>query len=63
MTTPGPDVTGVKPLPDAPPTMPVETLVESMKPEQPLAIDTSMTSSGYGGQGASTGATGTSAPQ
>jgi pilus assembly protein CpaC len=65
MTTPGPDVTGAKPLPDAPPTMPVETLVESMKPEQPLVIEGGMSTSGYGtqGGGGSTGATSTSAPQ
>jgi pilus assembly protein CpaC len=62
MINPGPDVTGAKPLPDAPPTMPVETLIESMKPEQPLVIDTSMTTGGYTtqGGGASTGATGIS---
>ncbi len=62
MTTPGPDVTGAKPLPDVPPTMPVETLVESMKPEQPLVID-SMTTTGYTPQGAAGGATAASAPQ
>jgi pilus assembly protein CpaC len=65
MTNPGPEVTGAKPLADATPTMPVEKLVESMQPEQPLVIDTSMTQGGYGNQGASTGATGTApaAPQ
>jgi pilus assembly protein CpaC len=57
MSNPGPDVTGAKPLPDATPTMPVEKLIESMQPEQPLVIDTNMTQGGYGGQGASTGAT------
>ena len=57
MSNPGPDVTGAKPLPDAPPAMPVEKLIESMQPEQPLVIDTNMTQGGYGGQGASTGAT------
>lgn len=57
MTNPGPDVTGAKPLPDTPPTMPVEKLIESMKPEQPLVIEGSMTTSGYtASQGASTGA-------
>jgi pilus assembly protein CpaC len=62
MTNPGPDVTGAKPLADATPTMPVEKLIESMQPEQPLVIDTNMTQGGYGGQGASTGAVSTPAP-
>ena len=43
METPGASVTGAKPLPDATPTMPVEKLIESMQPEQPLVIDSSMT--------------------
>jgi pilus assembly protein CpaC len=67
MTNPGPDVTGARPLADAPPAMPVEKLVESMQPEQPLVLDGNMTPGGYtsqGGQGASTGAVSTpSAPQ
>ena len=57
MSNPGPEVTGAKPLPDATPTIPVEKLIESMQPEQPLVIDTNMTQGGYGGQGAATGAT------
>lgn len=61
MANPGPDVTGAKPLADAPPTMPVEKLVESMQPEQPLVTDGSMTPGGYTSQGASTGATSTPA--
>lgn len=44
MTTPGSDVTGAKPLPASPPKIPIEKLMESMKPEKPLTID-----SGYGG--------------
>jgi pilus assembly protein CpaC len=57
MTNPGPSVTGAKPLPDTPPSMPVEKLIESMKPEQPLVIEGGMTSGGYTtGQGASAGA-------
>jgi pilus assembly protein CpaC len=64
METPGATVTGAKPLPDATPTMPVEKLIESMQPEQPLVIDTSMAPGGYAGQGASTGAASTpAAPQ
>ena len=42
--------------PAAPATMPVEKLIESMKPEPPLATDTGGMSSGGGG-GASTGST------
>jgi pilus assembly protein CpaC len=63
METPGASVTGAKPLPDATPTMPVEKLIESMQPEQPLVIDTNMTTSGYTTQGGSTGATAASPPQ
>lgn len=56
MTNPGPDVTGAKPLPDSSPTMPVEKLIESMKPEQPLVIEGSMTTTGYtASQGGSSG--------
>jgi pilus assembly protein CpaC len=46
MTTPGPEVTGVKPPSPPRPTLPVEKLLESLQPEQPLVIDTSMRSSG-----------------
>jgi pilus assembly protein CpaC len=62
MINPGPDVTGAKPLPEATSTMPVEKLIESMQPEQPLVIDTNISTGGYGtqGGGASTGATSTS---
>jgi pilus assembly protein CpaC len=60
MTTPGADVSGVKPPAPSPPTMPVEKLIDSMKPEQPLVIDSGMSPAGSGGgststQGASTG--------
>jgi hypothetical protein len=63
MSTPGPNLAGAKPLADAPLTMPVEKLIESMQPEQPLVIDTNMTTSGYTTQGGSTGATAASPPQ
>jgi pilus assembly protein CpaC len=56
MANPGPEVTGAKPLAEAPPTMPVEKLIESMQPEQPLVVDSNMTTSGYTTEGASTGA-------
>jgi pilus assembly protein CpaC len=45
MSNPGSEVTGAKGLAAAAPSMPVEKLVQSMKPEQPLTIDSSMTSS------------------
>jgi pilus assembly protein CpaC len=49
MTTPGADVTGAKPPAPPPPTMPVEKLIDSMKPEQPLMIDSGMSPGGGGG--------------
>jgi pilus assembly protein CpaC len=51
-TTPGASMTGVKP----PLTIPVEQLIQSMKPEQPLTTDGSYSSGGYA-PGASTGST------
>lgn len=39
VTTPGTDVSGVKSRPAPPATMPVESLVQSMQPEQPLATN------------------------
>ncbi|MEO6966658.1 MAG: pilus assembly protein N-terminal domain-containing protein [Acidobacteriaceae bacterium] len=51
MTTPGASVTGAEPLSPTPPSMPVESLIESMKPEKPLVVDNSS-----GGQGSSQGA-------
>ncbi len=50
MTTPGADVTGAKPIPPPGPSMPIEQLIESMQPEQPLVID----SGGYSPGGGST---------
>lgn len=46
MANPGPEVTGAKPLPASAESMPVEKLVQSMKPEQPLAIEGSMSPGG-----------------
>lgn len=40
MTNPGPNVTGAMPLPSPKPTMPIEKLIQSMQPEQPLVVDT-----------------------
>lgn len=59
MTNPGPDVTGAKPLPPSPPKIPVEKLMESMKPEHPLVIQTESGTMSGGGVGYSGG----SAPQ
>jgi pilus assembly protein CpaC len=65
MINPGPEVTGAKPLPEATSTMPVEKLIESMQPEQPLVIEGGMSTSGYGtqGGGGSTGASTSVVPQ
>ncbi len=51
MTNPGPTVTGAKPLPPSPANIPIEKLMESMKPEKPLVIQTE---TGYGGVGSTT---------
>jgi hypothetical protein len=48
MTTAGANVTGVKPPPPPPPTMPVEQLIQSMKPEKELSTEGSYSSGGYG---------------
>lgn len=68
MTNPGSDVTGAKPLPAPAPTMPIEKLIESLKPEPPLIINSMQgPSSGYGsGQQPGTpnpGVTSSSPPQ
>src|SRR5260370_32575211 len=52
-TTPGAGVTGVKP----PLTMPVEQLIQSMRPEKPLTTDGGYSSGGYAPGAASTGST------
>jgi pilus assembly protein CpaC len=49
MTTPGADVTGAKPLPPSPQSIPIEKLMDSMKPEKPLVIQTGAGASGGGG--------------
>jgi pilus assembly protein CpaC len=56
MHTPDEKADGVAPVP-APTTMPVEQLIESMKPEKPLLIEGSM------GTGTSSGSSSSSAPQ
>ena len=54
MTTPGTNVTGAKPLPPSPTNIPIEKLMESMKPEKPLVIQSG---SSMGGGGGSSGGT------
>ncbi|MES2222298.1 MAG: pilus assembly protein N-terminal domain-containing protein [Acidobacteriota bacterium] len=48
MMNPGPEVTGAKPLPPAPPKISIEDLKDSMKPEQPLVIPSE---TGFAGTG------------
>ena len=59
MTTPGPEVTGGKLPPPPAPTVPVETLIDSMKPEQPLVIESG---GGFGASGTSAAGAASSAP-
>jgi pilus assembly protein CpaC len=47
MTTPGANVTGAKAPAAPPPTIPVEKLIQSMQPEQPLVTDSGYTTGGY----------------
>jgi pilus assembly protein CpaC len=54
MRTPGADVSGVQPLAPAPQTMPIEKLIESMQPEQPL--NDGGTNTGGGASSSSSGA-------
>ncbi|MGB8479438.1 MAG: pilus assembly protein N-terminal domain-containing protein [Acidobacteriaceae bacterium] len=54
MTTPGADVTGAKPLPPSPPKVPIEQMMDSLKPEKPLIIQTGTGMSGGGGSGGGT---------
>ncbi|MGC1782878.1 MAG: pilus assembly protein N-terminal domain-containing protein [Acidobacteriaceae bacterium] len=53
MSNPGPEVTGAKPMPPSPPRIPIEKLMDSMKPETPLLIQ-----SGTGGAGGGQGSRG-----
>ena len=62
MTTPGPEVTGAKPLPAPKPTIPVERLVQSMQPEQPLVIDSGFSATA-GSTSSSAGTSTAPAPQ
>jgi pilus assembly protein CpaC len=48
MTNPGADVTGAAKLSPPPPSMPIEKLIQSMQPEQPLSIDSTYGGAAYG---------------
>jgi pilus assembly protein CpaC len=61
MTTPGANVTGAKAPAPPPPTMPVEKLIQSMQPEQPLVTDSGFTVTGYNAASQSGASSGTSA--
>jgi pilus assembly protein CpaC len=63
MTTPGANVTGVKPPLPPPPTMPVEQLIQSMKPEKELTTEGSYSSGGYGQSSSMSSTSSTSTPQ
>ncbi len=55
MQNPGPEVTGAKPLPPAPPTIPIEKLQESMQPEAPLVVQSGTGGNGRGNTAAQSG--------
>jgi pilus assembly protein CpaC len=61
MTTPGADATAANPAAAQPATMPVEKLVQSMQPEQPLVIESGMSATA-GSSSATTGATTATTP-
>jgi len=55
MTTPGANVTGAKPLPVPPATMPVEQLIQSIQSEQPLVINSTSPGAIYSSPPSGTG--------
>ena len=61
MTTPGANVTGAKAPAPPPPTMPIEKLIQSMQPEQPLVTDSGYSVTGYSASSQSGASSGTSA--
>jgi pilus assembly protein CpaC len=61
MTTPGANVTGAKAPAPPPPTMPIEKLIQSMKPEHPLVTDSGYNVTGYNAASESGASSGTSA--
>jgi pilus assembly protein CpaC len=63
MNNPDASVTGAKTALPPPPTMPVEKLIQSMQPEQPMVVDSPSGGGGYGSsQSGSTSST-SAAPQ
>jgi pilus assembly protein CpaC len=62
MTTPGADSTAVNSAVAPPATMPVEKLVQSMQPEQPLVIDSGMSATGGYTSGTTSGASAAPTP-
>jgi pilus assembly protein CpaC len=62
MTTPGSDITGLKAPPPPPPTMPIEKLIQSMQPEQPLVTDSGYTTGSYSPSGGSSTSAAPAAP-
>ena len=62
MTTPGANVTGAKAPAPPPPTMPIEKLIQSMQPEQPLVTDAA-TQGNYGTSQSGASASTSGAPQ
>jgi pilus assembly protein CpaC len=63
MNNPDASVTGAKPLPAASNAIPIEKLIESMQPEQPLVTDNGYGATSYGmSQGSSGSGSGTAPP-
>jgi pilus assembly protein CpaC len=63
MMNPTANVTGVKPLPPPPATIPVEQLIQSMRPEKPLEIDNTYSPGSYNPAGAPGSTSMSSTPQ
>ena len=63
MTTPGADVTGAKAPAPPPPTMPIEKLIQSMQPEQPLITDSGFSTGSYSASAPSSSSAAPAAPQ
>jgi len=63
MTSPDASAAGTKPLPESPKSIPVEALIESMKPEQPLVTDAAGYGTSQGSSGAGAGAGTAASPQ
>ncbi|HVJ07459.1 MAG TPA: pilus assembly protein N-terminal domain-containing protein [Acidisarcina sp.] len=62
MTNPGANITGAKPIPTPPPTIPVEQLIQSIQSEKPLSEDSAGMGSGSYGAGAARSSPTTATP-